>query len=664
MAGLTNEDKKLNFFSEKRWNLLKMRGVALFAALAYPVWSPVFTSIFPEAYDPFFERILATLPCWLVVALSFRKEMKEERLEPFFNVMAFGLTYHVFFLVYKNDLSISYIIGAYCMFFATGAALSSFRVMLGYFASCLLITACLYPVNHEAVFLVLGILCSGAISMISLNSTHRLLDHLRSSRKQVESVAESLDNTLNALGQGFFSFDMNGICRSAYSKACLTLLETDPSGQSVFDVLRMPQANRTFHTDFLAFAFDSSGKFDLFADMMPKSFPHSQGRMIALEFRPVEKDGLLTEVLVVATDETALLRASQDAEAERNHMRMVATIVKEKRFFTMFLQSFRKEILQFTQSTPSIHQAADFRRFLHSIKGASSVFHMLSFASGIHEMETAWAIELTEVEILSLMQTQAVELNGKMNDFLREHDYLFGAGSQAVRVVEIGLDELLRLMRHPEFTSAPVEIRQTLVKAALVPIVNYFTSFSDLAQKIAVTQRKKLAAVEFVNGELPVFPEAYQALLTSFVHVFRNAVDHGLESREERRMAGKDETGRITVQFSMEADSQGSWLTIQVRDDGRGLDPAKIREKLPATSIDLTDSEVMQMIFEPSFTTRDSVSELSGRGVGLDALKVAITELGGSVNVSSVEGQFTLIEVRVPYIEPATHLSRSLTLAS
>ena len=97
----TTETK--NEFNEDRWALLKMRAVAVFASFLYPAWAPVYLYFFPDAYDSFPFRLVATTPCWLVIGLSFRREVSVKMLEKVFNAMALILTYYVFFLVYMNE---------------------------------------------------------------------------------------------------------------------------------------------------------------------------------------------------------------------------------------------------------------------------------------------------------------------------------------------------------------------------------------------------------------------------------------------------------------------------------------------------------------------------------------------------------------------------------
>jgi chemotaxis protein histidine kinase CheA len=137
----------------------------------------------------------------------------------------------------------------------------------------------------------------------------------------------------------------------------------------------------------------------------------------------------------------------------------------------------------------------------------------------------------------------------------------------------------------------------------------------------------------------------------ALVHLIRNAVDHGVESPELRETYGKPAQGHVTLR----ARADGDMLAVEVEDDGRGIDPTHLREvavrrhlMTPAQAEALSEREAMELIFRPGFTTRDEVSELSGRGVGMDVVKRKVEALGGSVAVHSRIGRSTHVSLRLP----------------
>ena len=140
-----------------------------------------------------------------------------------------------------------------------------------------------------------------------------------------------------------------------------------------------------------------------------------------------------------------------------------------------------------------------------------------------------------------------------------------------------------------------------------------------------------------------------ERLSDPMIHLIRNAVDHALERPSERMAKGKPRVGRITLW----AGHEGDRVAIRVEDDGRGLDREKIVRKgialgMVPTGTPADDPRVVSLIFEPGFSTRDTVSELSGRGVGLDVVRDAVRALRGSVAVESTPGKGTAFIFRLP----------------
>ena len=134
------------------------------------------------------------------------------------------------------------------------------------------------------------------------------------------------------------------------------------------------------------------------------------------------------------------------------------------------------------------------------------------------------------------------------------------------------------------------------------------------------------------------------------IHILRNGVDHGIESPEERRLAGKKERGRITLR----AEQRSRYVVLHISDDGAGIDLNVLREKLSTSQMvdspeQLRDSEVLEYIFTPSFSTKKDISELSGRGVGLDVVKKNIQDLRGSIHIDNSPGQGMRFEIHIPF---------------
>lgn len=158
--------------------------------------------------------------------------------------------------------------------------------------------------------------------------------------------------------------------------------------------------------------------------------------------------------------------------------------------------------------------------------------------------------------------------------------------------------------------------------------------------------------VEFrvYNADGEMDRRVLERILPALEHMLRNAIDHGIESEAQRREAGKSEVGEIAMRF----ERQGGDVVIQIWDDGGGVDLAAVRRKaeslgLITSDAELTDRQLLEYIFHAGFTTSDSISQISGRGVGMDVVRSEIKQLGGSVDINSQRGQGTRFEIRLPF---------------
>ena len=194
------------------------------------------------------------------------------------------------------------------------------------------------------------------------------------------------------------------------------------------------------------------------------------------------------------------------------------------------------------------------------------------------------------------------------------------------------------------------ELHKCVLKIRMVPVEQLFRRFPRLVRDVA-KQCGKDVALEVSGQNTDLDKGILDALAEPLMHLVRNAVDHGVEDAEERIAAGKPARGTIYLN----AYHQGTQVVIEVRDNGRGIDLAQVRtlavEKgvLKADEVQrLSDSEALNLIFEPGFSTAAAVTEVSGRGVGMDVVRTVLDRLKGTVHISSNKGRGTTIQLRAP----------------
>ncbi len=201
-----------------------------------------------------------------------------------------------------------------------------------------------------------------------------------------------------------------------------------------------------------------------------------------------------------------------------------------------------------------------------------------------------------------------------------------------------------------ELATISDELQDAIMSARMVPLRVLFQRYP---RTIRDTARKTGKQVDLIiEGEdTELDKTVIEAINDPLVHMLRNAVDHGIEVPDERQTRGKDATGRIILQ----AGYQGNYVLIEIIDDGKGLNPDEIKLKavkkglIGVEQIEyLTNEDVLQLIFAPGFSTREEVSELSGRGVGMDVVKTNIEKVGGIVSLTSTVGEGTHFSLKIP----------------
>ncbi len=192
-------------------------------------------------------------------------------------------------------------------------------------------------------------------------------------------------------------------------------------------------------------------------------------------------------------------------------------------------------------------------------------------------------------------------------------------------------------------------LQEGLMRSRMVPFSRLVPRLRRIVRQVS-TELGKNVSFELDNVEGELDRSVLERMVPPFEHMLRNAVDHGIESPEDRMAAGKSETGRIVLRLSRE----GGDVLIRLADDGRGVDLKRVREKaiereLMSADADLSDHDIMQFILHAGFSTAENVTQISGRGVGMDVVSSEITQLGGSVTINSSWGKGTEFVVRLPF---------------
>lgn len=473
--------------------------------------------------------------------------------------------------------------------------------------------------------------------------------------QRTEQLNASLAAVLDSLGQAILFFDKDGLCSNIFSKACLTLLEGDPGAKHIAEVLRLNGEERESFVSLLDVVFMGDSTIFSFEDLMshaPQRFAHSKELSVALQYRPMRgHSGKLSGILVIAQDVTRDEQAREEIRDKEARIVRMLRIAKDKMAFVQYLRRMDAELI----SPKGARTSEDVCRKIHTLKGLSKFFHMTVIANILHEMESVLQSRngIPVEEVLSTCRETLAELVEEAKGYGRE---IWGANfeiQEEVLTVPVSYaTEFGKELRAQGAQGIAYRFFQQIVaqpvRDLLVPFETQLSYFAEMADR-------DVEIISPEKGDVKVFAVVYRELLESLVHIARNIVDHAAEPREVREKAGKSPALNVRIDVAYENEFRHK-LIITIADDGAGVDIAKLREKIEGSGgpQGLDNEALLQQIFMAGISTRDSVSDTSGRGIGLDAVKAAAERLSGSVRVDSEPGMGTVFTIRLPVIwEPA-----------
>ena len=194
------------------------------------------------------------------------------------------------------------------------------------------------------------------------------------------------------------------------------------------------------------------------------------------------------------------------------------------------------------------------------------------------------------------------------------------------------------------------ELQEGVMKTRMQPIGNVWSKFPRVVRDLAVACGKKVR-IEMDGKETELDKTLIEAIKDPLTHIVRNAIDHGLENPDDRVAVGKDACGVLHLR----AYHEGGQVNIEISDDGRGIDPSRVLDKAMKRGLltgeqasRMSDREILNLIFMPGFSTAEKVTNISGRGVGMDVVRSNIESIGGTVDISSTVGLGTLLRIKIP----------------
>jgi len=359
------------------------------------------------------------------------------------------------------------------------------------------------------------------------------------------------------------------------------------------------------------------------------------GRTYDTAFRPIlDPNGSVERVVVVITDITAALIAERAESAKQELADLLDRALADRSGFKEFLDEGRRLVSEIG----ALYDVDATRRHIHTLKGNAALWQLKSLASLCHAVEDEHAETGDPVPA-----KQASAIARAFHEATSKVESLISRDSDELSVRNADYDTLVEALsaRRPY-----AELDALLAGWTKEPLARRFERFAFAAKASADRLGKPGLCVRIEAEDLRTTPVHFAALWASFTHLIRNAVDHGIEPPEARLAVGKPGAGQLIFRAYARGESA---VVVEVRDDGRGIDWTALARKarshgLPAE----TEADLLDALFADGVSTRDQTSELSGRGIGLAAVRAAARALGAGIRVQSEPGLGTSFVFELP----------------
>ncbi|HLV64403.1 MAG TPA: nitrate- and nitrite sensing domain-containing protein [Polyangiaceae bacterium] len=373
-------------------------------------------------------------------------------------------------------------------------------------------------------------------------------------------------------------------------------------------------------------------------DQLPKHLVRG-GSQYSLAFKPVLRQGRPEGALLIARDVTAELASRQAEALQREQIRIFERIMRDRYGFLEFLEESRALIRLIREDALAEHPET--LRAIHTLKGNAGMLEIQTLAQAAHGLEQA------------LLEKEENAVHRALETLLATWDQVCASAApitsdRSEERVEITREELELVFAAVREEQSHAAIGRLLLWLQQEPAPLRFRRIEEQLRALARRQGKHelLVTVDADGVRLPVRP--LQKFWSNFVHVVRNVVAHGLESPEERARSGKGVENRVVLR----ATSDDAALTVEIADDGRGIDWAAVGERARAKGLPhRTRADLVRALFTDGISTTSAATQTAGRGVGMSAVLDAMKALGGDVEVSSEPGKGTRFRFVFPWTD-------------
>ncbi len=493
-----------------------------------------------------------------------------------------------------------------------------------------------------------------------------LQQHKDTLEQKVEERTESIKVLLDNTGQGFLTFRNNYRIDPLYSKACQVFFSDPLEEKNALELLTSGSkvTDQRGIREMLDMVFDGATSIELFTEILPEELT-VDGKFLKTEYRMIPPVGTETQyrVMVILTDVTRERELSEQLRQDEERKEVIVKIAIDKQGFIEFVNEMNGQFAELRDLMELPLQNIDpnaLFRIIHTIKGGSGSYALKPVTEKAHHIESILddyrpGAKQLDDSSKQVLESEIEDLETKFRETLDSYSDVISTDElkSKDRIFQITNSKLERLQAFlkdvvPENQHGNLENEfEAFNRQSIAPILRrYKRTAEDLAVRLSKSIQVNLSGLD-----TEISMTKFDRLFGTLIHLVRNCVDHGLEEPGIRSVLGKSSPGQVDIHVRNDADR----LQIKISDDGKGIDAEHIRKAAITKGIiseseagSLGEQESLSLVFHAGFSTAKRVSDVSGRGVGMDAINVVVAELGGNIDIRTKIGEGTTFTIDVP----------------
>ncbi len=506
--------------------------------------------------------------------------------------------------------------------------------------------------NYDAPFWVVAIHAGFVVleSVATCFIARSFFDNVIGLEKIVQARTIALDArnqqmrlVMDHVDQGFITVTPDGIMAEERSKVVADFLGQTKDGDSFESYLRRssPRVADAFELSWDQIA-EGFLPLDVCLGQLPTRLEIGE-RYYSIAYTPILENDELERVLIVLSDRTSEVERERFEAESREVLGIFERVMKDKVGFLEFFEEASEQVENITSDL--LKDPGLLKRVLHTLKGNSLMFGIGTVAEICHSMEDGFESEGERPNEFARKELAVrwAHLRKNLESMLGER------GDETIQVTDVEYEATLKQILSDGVSR--IEIARRVANWKLEHTSARLNRVAEQARSIAKRLNKSEVEVHVEGSDLLLDPQHWASFWASFVHVIRNALDHGIETNEERTEAGKDTLPLLQLVTKTE----GNEFIIALNDNGRGVDWQRVAIKAQSLGLPVvTQSDLVEALFAEGMSTKHEVTEYSGRGVGMGAVRYECESRQGKIDVRSEPGTGTTVEFRFPSSEMAS----------